>query len=347
MTRKQEIRIHIIFWVVLLAMNELFLVFVLEKSFLFSNRSTTWTVLQTLAFSLLEILIFYLNYSWICPQTIPRKKWKLFAFGLIGLLFLFPAIRYLAEEIVIFNITGQHNYYENSRTLIYYVYDNSYYAIRIILLSTVFYFIKYLWNTNKQMGRLQLEKKQAELQVLKNQLSPHFLFNTLNSFYSQLFDTQPDVAKDILKLSEMLRYVTYDNENDTILLKDEIEFLQNYIDLFKRRFDTIPVRFDFPKGENTQKIPSLLLVHFVENAFKHGILDDDLKPIDIHLKTEGNQLTFKVSNYFRKNEEHYDVSGIGHKNVRQRLEILFPENHNLNIEIKDDIYQTTLIIPFL
>lgn len=347
MTRKQEIRLHIIFWVVFLIMNELFLIFVLEKDFLLSSRSTTWSVMQSVAFALLQIFIFYLNYSWISPQTIPRKNWKLFTLGLLGLLFLFPAIRYVAEEVVIFNITGQHNYNANSRTIIYYVYDNSYYSIRIILLSAVFYFIKYLWNTNKQMNLLQLEKKQAELQVLKNQLSPHFLFNTLNSFYSQLFDTQPDMAKDILKLSEMLRYVTYDNENDSILLKDEIEFLQNYIDLFKRRFDSIPVQFDYPEGEDTKKVPSLLLIHFIENAFKHGILDDDLKPIGIYLKTEGNQLIFKVSNYFRKNKEHYDVSGIGHKNLRQRLEILFPENHKLYIEIKDDLYQTTLSIPFL
>src|SRR5690606_21376489 len=126
MTRNQEIRIHIIFWVLFFAMNELFETFVLGKSFLFSNRSTTWTVLQTSSFALLQTLVFYLNYFWICPKTIPQQKWKLFVLALIGLLFLFPAIRYFAEEIVIFKITGQHNYHENSRALIYYVYDNSY-----------------------------------------------------------------------------------------------------------------------------------------------------------------------------------------------------------------------------
>src|SRR5690606_34151914 len=215
MTKKQEIGLHIIFWIVFLVMNELFVAFVLKQSFLLSNRTTIWSILQATTFATLQILIFYLNYSWICHKTIPKRKWKLFTLGLITLLLLFPAIRYGIEEVIIYNFTGQHNYSDGSRVLIYYLYDNSYFAIRIILLSTVFYLLKYLWNTNKKMSLLSLEKKQAELQVLKNQLSPHFLFNTLNSFYSQLFDTQPYIANDILKLSEMLRYVTYDNEHST------------------------------------------------------------------------------------------------------------------------------------
>lgn len=227
----------------------------------------------------------------------------------------------------------------------FYFYDNSYYAIRVILLSMVFYFVKMIWNTNKKISELQLGKKQAELQNLKNQLSPHFLFNTLNSFYSDMMDTQPKIAEDVLKLSDMLRYVTYENEQDKVFLKDEIQFIQNYIDLFSRRFDNqLAIEFQVSENESMAKIPSLLLIHFVENALKHGIANDTDKPVRIDLKTEEKRLLFSVANYFRPSE-NYDETGIGYKNIRQRLELLFPKNHTLEVQKTNDFYKVELNIP--
>lgn len=304
-----------------------------------------WSTLQTFAFTLVHFIVFYLNYLWICPKTIPQKKWIQLIISQLLLIFLFPALRYIAEEIVIYKITGMHNYSDDGRNFIYYVYDNFYYVFRIILLSIIFYFIKYSWNTNKEVSQLQLEKKQAELQILKNQLSPHFLFNILNSFYADLYDTQPKVANDLLKLSEMLRYVTYENENDMVILKDEIDFLQHYIDLLKRRFDdAIFVTFLYPENSWEYKIPSLLFIHFVENAFKHGILHDEATPISINLMVKDNRLIFIVFNSFQDNE-HYDEPGIGHKNIQQRLAILYPNNHKLAIVKNNNTYKITLNIP--
>lgn len=340
MTRKREILYHVVFWILFIAMDQL-----LEALTSPNDNSHLWSSLQSLAFTLVHVVIFYLNYSLIGPRTIPYKKWKLFITAQVLIIFLFPALRYILEEIVVYNITGFHNYSENSRNLVYYIYDNTYYSFRIILLSAVFYFIKYSWNTNIQVTQLLLEKKQAELQVLKNQLSPHFLFNTLNSFYSDLYDTQPRVANDILKLSEMLRYVTYDNENDMVVLKDDIEFLQNYIALLKRRFDdTIFVTFTYPENTTSYKIPSLLLIHFVENAFKHGILHDESKPVSINLTVQNNRLVFAVTNSFDHNE-HYDEPGIGLKNIQQRLNLLFPNDHELEIIEGKNTYSIILNIP--
>jgi len=340
MAKKKEILYHVIFWVLFIGMDQL-----LEAVTHQNQNPFFWTSLQSFAFTFLHFIIFYLNYSLICPKTIPYKKWKLFAVAQFLLILLFPALRYFGEEVMIYNITGMHNYSLDSRNFIYYIYDNSYYVVRIILFSVVFYFIKYSWNTNRQVTQLQLEKKQAELQVLKNQLSPHFLFNTLNSFYADLYDTQPKVANDILKLSEMLRYVTYENENDMVLLKDEIEFVQHYIDLLKRRFDdTISVTFLYPETSLAYRIPSLLLIHFVENAFKHGVLQDEATPVVINLTTENNQLNFSVTNSFEKSE-HYDEPGIGHKNIRQRLALLYPDNHELKIIEHEKTYHITLKIP--
>lgn len=339
MTKKQEIYIHIGFWTLFLGMD-LYFNWVSERDY-----SDLWHILQWIAFNGLQIIVFYFNYSLICPKTVPGKKWSRLVIGQLFLIFLFPALRHLLEEVIIFRITGTHNYSEESLLTPFYVYDNSYYAIRIILYSLIFYFVKTIWNTNQKMNELLLQKKQAELQNLKNQLSPHFLFNTLNSFYADLMDIHPKTADDLLKLSDMLRYVTYENENDDVYLKDEIQFIQNYIALFSRRFDNqLAVKFEFSFYDDKIKMPSLLLIHFVENAFKHGVATDAGRPIKIELITTKNQLNFTVANYFI-NSENYDEKGIGYKNVRQRLDILFSENYVLDVKQTQELYQVELQIP--
>lgn len=260
--------------------------------------------------------------------------------------FLFPIIRYILEEIIIYKITGRHNYADRLLHTPYYIYDNSYFAIRIVLFSLVFYFVKNIWNTNKKMNELLMQKKQAEIQNLKNQLSPHFLFNTLNSFYADLMDTQPKIASDMLKLSEMLHYVTYENERDEVYVEDEIKFIQNYIDLFSRRYDNqLAIDFQVFDNQPKAKIASLLLIHFVENAFKHGLTTDYEKVMRITLKTDTTKLYFTVENHYIQSE-NYDEKGIGYKNIQQRLAFLYPNNHILSIHQTLDLYQVELQIPF-
>lgn len=340
MAKKRELFIHIGFWILFLGLNRLF-----DALYSAQTLPFLWKLLQFLEFSLLQILIFYLNYLWICPKTILRKRWDLLIAGQILLLFLFPLLRYLLEEVIIYKITGMHNYTDDSRVVLFYFYDNTFYVIRIILLSLVFYFLKIIWINNQRINELTLEKKQAELQTLKNQLSPHFLFNTLNSFYADLMDSEPKIANDILKLSDMLRYVTYESEDEKVFLKDEINFIQNYIDSYARRFDNqVAIKFHHSKIDEFKKIPSLLLIHFVENALKHGITTEVDKPIKIDLKITKNQLLFQVENYYKPGES-YDETGIGYKNIRKRLNLLFPNHHQLVIDNQNDFYKIRLSIP--
>ncbi|MDN3596089.1 sensor histidine kinase [Zunongwangia endophytica] len=336
MTKKQEVTYHLIFWVLFFAMD-IFAEIVLQGSTTFS--------LKDLEFALLQMSLFYLVYSFIAPKTIPQKKWGYLCLGLIFSLLYFVGLRYLIEEVIVYSFTGVHNYYENSRKPLYYIFDNSYYAIRIFLLSLIFYFVKYQFSINKRISELSLEKKQAELQVLKSQLSPHFLFNTLNSFYADALVVDEKLSDDILKLSEMLRYVTYENEGEYVLLKDEIHFIKNYINLFQRRFSNqLFINASFPEAVGNEKIPALLLIHFVENAFKHGILNQPEKPVDILLKIDKNQLHFKVENFF-KPQQNYDESGIGYKNIEQRLALLFGKDYHLEHFSKENSYFVTLQFP--
>lgn len=340
MSKKKEILYHVIFWLLFVGLDQL-----LKSITIYKDLDTAWSIMQNAGFLTLELLIFYINYLLICPNTIPNKKWRLLVVAQFGLILLFPLIRFVFEEVVLFKITGNHNYDVRDLNPLYYIYDNSYFSIRILLFSLVGYFLKYLWNTSAQVNQLTIEKKQAELQALKNQLSPHFLFNSLNSFYSDLYDSNPEVAADILKLSEMLRYVTYESKNDMVLLKDETVFLQNYIDLFKRRFDgNVAVTFTHPEDLGNDKIPSLLLIHFLENAFKHGITDDFKNPVAITLKVENGRLIFTSGNKYRITES-YDEHGIGNKNISQRLAIMYPENHMLSVTQDANYHNVTLNIP--
>ena len=342
MSAKKELTYHILFWLVFIGLDHLLRMITLTR-----QPETLWTVLQGSGFIALEMLVFYLNYLLICPKTVPDKKWRLLILSQLALIVLFPAVRYVYEEVILFKITGNHNYDIEDLDPVYYIYDNSYYSIRILLFSLVGYFFKYLWNSNTKFTQLTLEKKQAELQALKNQLSPHFLFNSLNGFYSDLYDSNPGVAEDILKLSDMLRYVTYDSENDNVLLKDEIVFLQNYIDLFKRRFDgNVAVEFKHPADVGICKVPSLLLIHFLENALKHGVTDDFQNPVVISLSIENGRLIFTSQNTYRPSQS-YDVHGIGNKNIQQRLDLMYPANYTLNISCKQNFYDIRLNIPLI
>lgn len=340
MSRKKEIFYHILFWSLFVGLDQLLISITVHK-----DLDTPWSILQNIGFLLLEMLIFYLNYLVICPRIIPYKKWYLLILAQLSLIILFPALRFIYEEVFLFEITGRHNYNMRTLTPIYYIYDNSYYSVRVLLFSLVGYFMKYLWNTSAQVNQLILEKKYAEMQALKNQLSPHFLFNSLNGFYSDLYDTNPEVAADIMKLSEMLRYVTYESENDMALLKDETVFLQNYIDLFKRRFDgMVAIDFIHPDHLAHYRIPSLMLIHFLENALKHGISDDFENPIIIKLKIESGRLIFTSDNKYRITKS-FDEHGVGNKNISQRLNLMYPDNHTLIIVKDENSHKVTLNMP--
>ncbi|MFN0290985.1 sensor histidine kinase [Pedobacter helvus] len=342
MTKKQETLLHIGFWLIFFGLNFL--------SDLIGSKNEAlnlWSILQFIGFSIIQMIVFYINYAWICKFTILQKRWLLLFLGQLLLLFVFPVLRDLFEEVLLYKITGNHNYADRYRFTFFYVYDNSFYSVRMVLLSLVFYSLKTIWNTNQQMNELLLQHKQVELQNLKNQLSPHFLFNTLNSFYADLIDTQPKTAEDLLKLSEMLRYVTYENENDRVDLEDEIQFIANYIALFSRRFDhQLAIHFQSSGVEEKVQIPSLLLIHFVENALKHGLATDPKRPINITLRVANQLLSFSVENHYIASE-HYDERGIGYKNIRQRLELLYPKNHLLQVAQTQDFYRVNLQIPLL
>ena len=200
------------------------------------------------------------------------------------------------------------------------------------------------------MGDMRHNMMQAELDYLKYQINPHFFMNTLNNIHA-LIDIDSEAAKDtVIELSKMMRYVLYDSEQDSISLDKEIQFLQHYIQLMRLRYsDSVEIVVDVPESSHSQvKIPPLIFIVFVENAFKHGISYNSRSyiHISIEVSAEGDRVHYSVSN--SKNPSKWNThGGIGLDNVRKRLDLLFPKRYQLEIENTAHHYSVELNIPAL
>lgn len=195
------------------------------------------------------------------------------------------------------------------------------------------------------MSKLKNEKMKAELMLLKSQVSPHFFFNTLNNLYG-LVAKDPQKAQElILKLSDMMRYSIYEGEKDTVGLREEISFLKNYIELHRMRYHK-EISVDFICAvDGNQKVVPLLFIILLENAFKHGV--ENLREnayIKMNLTTSENEICFTIENNYDKAESQ---SGIGLKNLKRRLELIYPNQHELTFSITENVYQAQLILKQL
>ena len=199
----------------------------------------------------------------------------------------------------------------------------------------------------KEQKELQQEKLSAELALLKHQISPHFLFNTLNNIYSLSTFSPEDSQTAILKLSKMMRYLLYETEDNSTKLSDEIDLLKNYIDLMKLRLDEgFNLKVSLPENYTDVMMPPLLFIPFIENAFKHGISFRGESFIDISLEKQGNTVFFNSRNSISAATDNtgLEPSGIGLSNVGKRLELLFPGKYSLDINNDGRIFDVKLAI---
>jgi len=199
---------------------------------------------------------------------------------------------------------------------------------------------------NKQISAEQLK---TELAFLKNQISPHFFFNTLNNIYA-LTESDPEQAKEITyKLSKLMRYLLYESDkNQNVSLDMEISFLKNYIDLMRPRLsENVKVVTKFGTERLKDQIPPLLFITFVENAFKHGLSSNKLSYIDISLQNIDGLVKFKVENSIPGNDNlEKGVGGLGLVNIKRRLELLFDKGaYSLKINETNETFSVELNIP--
>ncbi|NER13621.1 sensor histidine kinase [Leptobacterium flavescens] len=227
------------------------------------------------------------------------------------------------------------------------VYDIYFLVFQIIfILSLAYVVFSWLFSVWKEYRLLKNKQTEAELAILKNKIDPHFFFNTLNNLYGLVVEKSEKAPEVILKLSDIMRYTIYEGEKSKVSLADEIAYLEQYIEIHKIRYQK-NVKIDFEvetDKENTYFLAPLLLIILVENAFKHGIekLRDNAF-IDIKLYVRNHKLHFKTTNNFDPNIKN-DSTGIGLRNFKRRLELIYPKKHEFNVFTEDDIYKTGLIL---
>lgn len=199
----------------------------------------------------------------------------------------------------------------------------------------------------EEIKELEREKLNSELALLRNQVSPHFFFNTLNNIYSLIEINQKDAQDAVLSLSKMMRYMLYESEQGNTKLSHEIEFMKGYIDLMKLRMsDRVKLTVDFPERYEDIDIPSLLFIPFIENAFKHGVTNKASSIIEISLLVIGRRIDFRSRNSFipAGPDAPLAASGIGLDNVRKRLALLYPGRHDLRIDKSESFFTVELTV---
>ena len=205
------------------------------------------------------------------------------------------------------------------------------------------------WRKNQQLNEQLIKAKaEAELRLLKGQLHPHFLFNTLNNIYSLALQKSELTADSILKLTELLDYLVYWANKEKVSLSKEVELLKSYLDLEKLRYgEKLQLNAEFSAIDEKIKVSPLILLPFVENCFKHGgVNESGVFWINLKLKVYSDKFVFNIENSKRKKKKKTGNGGLGLQNIQQRLALIYPKNHHLEIDDNEDFFSVRLEVNF-
>jgi len=300
-----------------------------------------YEMLSSWNFRLINILYavsLYLIFFYFYPK---RETWKIIGSVLL-MAILIIGYRYLFEEVIMVKLTGHGNYNPNT-TMRHYFLDNLYYIVLYGHVGLVVYFLQSSAFNERLKNEYLLDMKKSELLFLKSQVNPHFLFNSLNNIYSLVFSKSDKALDSVSKLSSMLRYTLYENE-EWIPLAKEISYIKDFIELERVRLPyDLACEVDIDEDLLSHEVTPYILIPFVENAFKHGVLSDPAHPVIIKLEQVGNDLHFMVENKYEEKQKD-KVGGIGVANVKKRLAYVYNERHDLKINNDRDSYKVHLII---
>ncbi|MCM5663008.1 sensor histidine kinase [Galbibacter mesophilus] len=324
MNTLKTIFLHVVIWFFILLFP-----FILSEG----NELNKLLLRQWVPLIMGSFLIFYVNYFWLLPKVyFNRNSFQFYIFNVVLFGLVLAGLRYGNDFA---NFIDSDSLFATSRNRKRRPSFGPWFVARnapLLFMSVGIAFgIRYSQKLNEE-ERLKKAREnehlKSELKMLKYQLQPHFFFNTLNNIYS-LVDTNAEFAKDgILKLAKLMRYLLYKTEDGSTKLKDEIQFIESYIDLMQMRYgDQLTVTANFPKQDVLNiEIPPLLFIPLVENAFKHGVAASDESFIDVDLKLINEELIFSIKNsYFPKSDTDRSGSGIGIQNMQKRLKLLYRE----------------------
>jgi two-component system LytT family sensor kinase len=340
MKRKHIIYLHIILWFYLLYPEFI-------PHFFYPDKIDREYYLGLPLNIALDFMNFYVFYLFILPWIMNFKnKVKTVLIGL-GMVIVFTAFRYICYYI--FNITILHESHEEimkvffwASTIIQQIRASLVFALYAVFIS----FILAWYAAQKQKAELINQNQASELALLRSQINPHFLFNTLNNIYSLVYKKSDNAPEAVMKLSSIMRYMLYDSSEDKVLLEKEVEYLKSFIELQELRLmNKNFVSFDIHGSLQGRTISPMILMPFIENAFKHGNKQVKSPGIMVDLALKEQLIIFKVSNYLAKSPTEKDeAGGIGVHNINRRLELIYPDKHRLEIKKTPDMFHIILEI---
>lgn len=349
--KKLNIVLHAIAWIIVISIP-----LYLSNAF---NGGNLHRLYQFYIHSFSAILIFYVGYLWLIPRFFLRDRKFTYVAILMAIILLTYFVTSYINDHLIFDALQDAKFQDAMKKLsdngqtphppmkAFGFYNHVIVSVLISGFAMGLGVMEKLKENEKKQKELEKEKLNSELAFLKNQVSPHFFFNTLNNIYSLIGLDGPAAQESVLKLSKLMRYLLYESEHGETLMSHEINFMVNYIDLMKLRLSSkVKLEVEFPADFSDFNIPPLLFISFIENAFKHGISFRENSFIRIGMSINSDQIIFRSENSLGKSSQPDDLqySGIGLGNVKKRLNLLFPGKHELNISKDDSIFRVQLTI---
>ncbi len=331
---------HAIFWIMFLSFfTAELLIFQPERGFLMTIGRLIFTII-------VDMMAAYFTVYFLVPKFIFKRKYFLFAFFFIlsaaGFVYLQRVIIFYVSYPIFAPDVLQGKSFNDFYPL--YAFMNIYTATAVL---ATLHFTRYWFLSQKQKKELEEQNLQSELTLLRSQISPHFLFNTLNNIDSLIFLNQKWASDAVIKLSEILRYMLYEANTDRVPLETEVSYLKSYVKLQTLRLDSKDfVEFKVEGRLTDRVIAPMILIPFVENAFKHGLKNISSPGIIINIKVIDHELIFEIMNHLNQEKEinKDDTRGIGLANVKRRLSLIYPDQHSLEIKESDGTYIVKLKI---
>ena len=300
-------------------------------------------LLIAFGYMLIGASTFYGTYFWVGPRLFIKKNYLMAVVYALVVLGGMVILRYAIEYGFFLPVLHFDNYRGNRWTIGHFIKNAVFYYLPREFAYGLIYFVVQEWQANnRKRQELQQEKLSAELAFLRSQINPHFIFNTINDIYALTYQKSEQAPEALLKLSEILRYMLREGQQDLVELSQEVAYLKNVIELqhIGAKGNAF-VDFQTDGIIAGQRIASLIFIAFVENAFKHGIWSDPNHPLLIHIQADKKAVTLQVRNKVGTHLKD-STGGIGLVNVCRRLKLIYPEKHCLEITEEDEYYTVNL-----
>lgn len=313
---------------------------------------------------LIYLLIFYLNYYVLIDRLLfeRKRRWMFYVVNILLTVGVIFGVYLISRAMMSMRPDHAHTFRPPLREEVSWISHHALKMIQFCLRDGVLTVLtialsvalklseKWLkWDSLQK--KMLAERQENELKNLKNQLNPHFLFNTLNNIYALISISQPKAQQAVHELSQLLRYVLYDNETKEVPLEKDLNFIKNYIELMRLRLSSnVKLTVDICQNDLSGKnIAPLLFISLVENAFKHGVSSSKDSFITISITLDGGGVVkCRVENsYFPKGDADKSGSGIGLSNLERQLSILYPDRYALTTHCEDNIYTAQLNITLI